>query len=195
MADSDDRYCAFSDPLLLQRLNRGESKVVVFIGSMPADADLESLQPAYLHVQSLQEAVTERLRKQIAQSVMSEIAADAAQVSQPGQIQTSVTAVLQLEHDGTPIDSALGQAIRLFPDHLLVHCLDCALPDERFFALGFRRFPLSENQTLDNQVPRWYEYRMRDYKSAPAWLNARFWANPERFDLIEDLDLYCEEEE
>ena len=35
-----------------------------------------------------------------------------------------------------------------------------------------------------------YEYRLRDYKQPPDWLNARFWANPARFDLDEESSDY-----
>lgn len=48
---------------------------------------------------------------------------------------------------------------------------------------------------LKGQKIRWFEYRMTTYKPAPDWLNARFWANPERYAISEDPDLYCDEEE
>jgi len=38
----------------------------------------------------------------------------------------------------------------------------------------------------------WFEYRMSQYKPAPEWLNARYWANPERFEVQEDPDGFCE---
>jgi len=44
--------------------------------------------------------------------------------------------------------------------------------------------------TASSGENRWYEYRLSHYKQAPDWLNARFWANPERFKLDDDPDVY-----
>lgn len=41
---------------------------------------------------------------------------------------------------------------------------------------------------------RWFVYRLRDYKQPPSWLNARFWANPERYELDDESDIYCEDD-
>lgn len=79
---------------------------------------------------------------------------------------------------------------------------------ERLFAFGFRRvFAVSdrtdgsaagpggepadggtETDRPDTPAAALYEYRLRDYKQPPEWLNARFWANPERFGLDEDVE-------
>ena len=53
----------------------------------------------------------------------------------------------------------------------------------RFFAFGFRRIVRSEPAIGPGERCTWYEFRLSHYKSAPDWLNARFWANPERFAL------------
>ena len=56
---------------------------------------------------------------------------------------------------------------------------DTAWHQADFIALGFRRAPntreLSEGWTV-------YRYDVHDYKLTPSWLNARYWANPERWD-------------
>ena len=30
-----------------------------------------------------------------------------------------------------------------------------------------------------------FEFRLHDYKQRPDWLNARYWAHPERFDMTD----------
>jgi len=59
--------------------------------------------------------------------------------------------------------------------------LTALLGDEQFFAFGFRR--IGELAEVSGLQRRWYAYSLRDYKQSPDWLNARFWAHPERFDL------------
>ena len=89
--------------------------------------------------------------------------------------------------DGDPsvpgtLDRALGTACRLYPTRLLLF-VDAAEapPPETLFAFGFRRLTAGADAVL-------HEYRLRDYKTPPDWLNARFWANPARFDLDTDED-------
>lgn len=53
----------------------------------------------------------------------------------------------------------------------------CALDHAGFLALGFT-LSLSDAAT---QV-RVYHYDLDTYKSVPDWLNARFWAHPERWE-------------
>ena len=78
------------------------------------------------------------------------------------------------------LERALGSACRVYPARLLL-LVDTAeaVPPEALFAFGFRRLAPRPDAVL-------HEYRLRDYKTPPEWLNARFWANPERFGL--DVD-------
>lgn len=105
----------------------------------------------------------------------------------------STVALIELSSDtldsaGLSLDSALGQSVRLFPDRLVVG-LDSTEPeDTTFFAFGFRMLRIDGAGST-----RWFEYCLREYKRPPDWLNARYWANPERFGLDEDPDIYCEE--
>lgn len=88
------------------------------------------------------------------------------------------------------LDRALGTLCRLYPARLLllVRTAEGVAP-ETLFAFGFRRLLAAPDAVL-------HEYRLRDYKLPPDWLNARFWANPERFALDGDeLDGAEEDEE
>jgi hypothetical protein len=53
----------------------------------------------------------------------------------------------------------------------------CALDDASFRALGFT---LSATDAQENV--RVYEYDLATYKTVPDWLNARYWAHPERWE-------------
>jgi hypothetical protein len=53
----------------------------------------------------------------------------------------------------------------------------CALDEETFRALGF---VLSATDTTNNM--RIFYYDLDSYKSVPDWLNARYWAHPERWE-------------
>lgn len=84
----------------------------------------------------------------------------------------------------------LGEACRHFSARLLVELRHESGDPEtgmqaatRLFAFGFRR--LGDIDASDSRLT-WYEYSLRNYKPAPDWLNARFWANPERFDQHDD---------
>lgn len=72
----------------------------------------------------------------------------------------------------------LGTACRLYPARLLLLVETDGpgsdLAPEALFAFGFRRLLVHADGVV-------HEYRLRDYKLPPDWLNARFWANPERF--------------
>lgn len=99
---------------------------------------------------------------------------------------TAPAALLSLDKlTGNP-DEILGQAVRQFPVGLLVHTLRSSPVDAAFFAFGFRRLNVIVNSPLGTH--RWYEFSLSDYKQAPDWLNARFWANPERYDLDDESD-------
>lgn len=62
------------------------------------------------------------------------------------------------------------------PRILLAVQKNCALDEQMFRALGFT---LSATDTAENL--RIYDYDLATYKTVPDWLNARFWAHPERW--------------
>jgi hypothetical protein len=62
------------------------------------------------------------------------------------------------------------------PRILLAVRMDCALDEDMFIALGFA---LAATDTTAKV--RIHEYDLDTYKTVPDWLNARFWANPERW--------------
>lgn len=92
------------------------------------------------------------------------------------------------------LETTLGQAVRQFPEQLVVTCDSALVPDTVFFALGFKRLKVIDTSSGDDRL-RWYEYRLSDYKQPPEWLNARFWANPERFALDTDEDIDTEDDD
>ena len=63
------------------------------------------------------------------------------------------------------------------PRILIAAQAGCALDDETFRALGFT---LSMTDTQENI--RVYDYDLATYKTVPDWLNARYWAHPERWE-------------
>ncbi len=98
--------------------------------------------------------------------------------------------VMCLHLSDTAADAAnmLGLACRTSPQLVLVEHVQTSpdthlLADEQFFAFGFRR--LLTNTYNSGMQRKLFGYRLSDYKQAPSWLNARFWAHPERFDLQE----------
>lgn len=122
-----------------------------------------------------------------------------------------ITLILDLALLDQPVEECLGRVVRSFPHRVILHCItpleDSQWSDNAFFAFGFQKvlqmlpsdLPPDLQSTLPSELKgqkiRWFEYRMTTYKPAPDWLNARFWANPERFETSEDADLYCDEEE
>jgi len=62
------------------------------------------------------------------------------------------------------------------PRILLAVPMACVLDEEAFRALGFM---LSATDTAENM--RVYYYDLDTYKAVPDWLNARYWAHPERW--------------
>ncbi len=69
--------------------------------------------------------------------------------------------------------------VRLYaaPRVLLLARAACALDDDAFRALGFVR------ELLDPaDHARIQSYDLATYKPVPDWLNARFWAHPERWE-------------
>ena len=100
---------------------------------------------------------------------------------------TNCVMCLHLSNDAADPEATLGLACRTSPRLLLVeqssaHSSDFSLADEHFFAFGFRVVEKCQDAGLHKNL---YAYSLRDYKQAPEWLNARFWAHPERFDLPE----------
>jgi len=69
--------------------------------------------------------------------------------------------------------------VRLYtaPRMLIAAPPGCALDEATFRALGFT---LSGTDTAENV--RIYYYDIDTYKTVPDWLNARYWANPERWE-------------
>ncbi|MCA1979637.1 MAG: DUF6231 family protein [Thiobacillus sp.] len=83
--------------------------------------------------------------------------------------------------DGLDADAAgqLIHRVRLYaaPRILLVARSDCALDDNAFRALGFVLDGVDTNAGIRIQ-----SYDLDTYKPVPDWLNARFWAHPERWE-------------
>ena len=84
-------------------------------------------------------------------------------------------------------DELLGTACRASPrlviaEHSSHDETEQTVNDEQFFAFGFRLLGRSEHAGGHSS---WYAFSLSDYKQAPDWLNARFWAHPERFDLLD----------
>ena len=109
-------------------------------------------------------------------------------------ITAPIVAILQLTENASALDRILGSAVRLFPDRLLV-CLNSSVSsDHTFFAFGFRRLNVLDSAAMTSDA-RLFEYRLSSYKPSPDWLNAQFWANPERFDADEENDIYSDDDE
>lgn len=90
----------------------------------------------------------------------------------------------------TALTTCLGEAVRRFPERLII-CVEADQPDDAaFFAFGFRRLQLAEASSI-----RLYEYCLSEYKQAPAWLNSRYWAHPERFGMDNESDYESEDDD
>ncbi|MFK7861863.1 MAG: DUF6231 family protein [Granulosicoccus sp.] len=107
--------------------------------------------------------------------------------------------IMQLDPCEAQFERRLGRAVRACPHRVLLHCATTkANPgraDEEFFAFGFRKLPVVQDAGRAHTTTKWFEYRLSQYKPAPDWLNAQFWANPERYDIDDDSDDYYDEEE
>ncbi len=94
---------------------------------------------------------------------------------------------LENARDDDALAQRLGNACRRSPTRLVVWQQDHEdgdhVPAERFFSFGFRRVFECREQDCRHVL---YEYRLSAYKDPPDWLNARFWAHPERFDIDPD---------
>lgn len=100
-------------------------------------------------------------------------------------------AVFNIATSDTVFEQQIGQAVRAFPNRLIIYTHATDATDTLFFAFGFHKLNVVENASAGTES-RWYEYRLSHYKQSPDWLNARFWANPERFQLDDDPDIYVD---
>lgn len=102
--------------------------------------------------------------------------------------------VLDLAADAAP-DAAthahhrlLGMTCRRYPQRVIALIRPAAdLAETDLLSFGFRKLAHLEQGAL-------HEYRLSDYKLPPDWLNARFWANPERYAIDEPDDDESEDE-
>lgn len=106
----------------------------------------------------------------------------------------SCVALLELTALSDDIELLLGRAVRLFSSQLITYTRSTTLPDSALFAFGFRKLEVVGLSSGEDSL-RWFEYRLSHYKQPPDWLNARFWANPERFGANEDDDIYDDSDE
>lgn len=104
----------------------------------------------------------------------------------------SVLAIARIAEQSNELDQRLGCLCRSFPSGVVVDVAESVLAtDEQFFAHGFRQLRQNSKHfgyaaLRDGLLPvgpRCYGYRLQDYKAVPDWLNARYWAHPERFHL------------
>ena len=116
--------------------------------------------------------------RQLAREVLRDIPVRAPDnpSSQPCTLALGVDALNGL--DAQQAQHLISQ-VRLYtaPRMLIVAPPGCALDGETFRALGFT---LSGTDTAENV--RIYYYDLNTYKAVPDWLNARYWANPERWE-------------
>lgn len=98
-----------------------------------------------------------------------------AQPPVPCELALGIDALDGLDRAGA---SALIARIRTYaaPRLLLVASPVCALDTDAFRALGFA---LSQDDTAAGTRVHFYD--IATYKTVPDWLNARFWANPDRW--------------
>jgi hypothetical protein len=83
-----------------------------------------------------------------------------------------------LSHLNAPQAHRLINHTRLYvaPRILLAAQPDCALDATAFRALGFM-----QSATDPAGATRVFHYDLDTYKTVPDWLNARYWAHPERW--------------
>lgn len=93
--------------------------------------------------------------------------------------------VMRVRADDAATDRRLGAACRRYPARLWAIADDDARLPVYLFSFGFRRVDALV-ETLDDTPLVLFEFRLHDYKKRPDWLNARYWAHPERFDMTEN---------
>lgn len=100
---------------------------------------------------------------------------DAAQAGAPAQIALVHHALHGLDVAQT---NALLARVRDFvaPRIIVIADAQCALTRADFLALGFEILATD----ADAQISL-YQFDLATYKQVPDWLNARFWAHPERW--------------
>ena len=96
--------------------------------------------------------------------------------TQPCALALAIDALNGLDARGA--QQLISRARLYAAPHLLIAAFPgCALDGDAFRALGFA---LSATDTVaDVSV---YDYDLATYKTVPDWLNARFWAHPERWE-------------
>ena len=173
-----DQAKASQQPLLADYLLADLTGPLFLIGSRPADIywPESSLKPLDVHtLATLSEALT----------CLSGLDETARETS------CAVLSIRESESDLAPL---IGRAARAFPHRLIVYTLVNQTSDALFYSFGFKKLNVLQGAESVRQH-QWYEFRLSHYKPQPDWLNSRFWANPERFDLVEDEDVYGDEEE
>ncbi len=106
------------------------------------------------------------------------------------QIQAQSSLLLTITPDRIDTTARLlGRACQLFPQQVLIelqHNTGDKTASQSFretcFAMGFRHALQGVSDVTEYQL---YEFRLKNYKQAPDWLNARFWANPERYNMLD----------
>jgi len=175
--DSDSAQEAPSPTLLLDHLLATNPQAIVLIGCAQEDLywpDNRDESQLVMRFDSLETAV---------EAVKNNLPSD------EHEDEREQIAVFNAGSDESMLTQNIGTAVRAFPNRLIVYSAAHSAPDTLFFALGFRKLNVVESTSgdLDN---RWYEFRLSHYKQSPDWLNNRFWANPERFNLDDDPDIY-----
>lgn len=117
--------------------------------------------------------------------------AEPSTATQASSVAGKQIAVVDIGLDEPTFSLQMGQALRVFPDHLIVFTRATSVADTLFFSFGFRKLNVLHSDSVDAKS-RWYEFRLSHYKQVPDWLNARNWANPERFELDDESDIYID---
>ena len=103
-------------------------------------------------------------------------------------VMPSASILLMIRADAVDtLATGLGIICQRFPNQVLIELQHDANDKssaqacrDACFAMGFRQALNSVSDGLEYQL---YEYRLKNYKRVPDWLNSRFWANPERFNI------------
>jgi len=90
------------------------------------------------------------------------------------------------------LDVRLGNLCRSFPYGVLLELSEGVdASDQQLFAHGFQIFGARDEKMTGlggkhhflHLRERCFKFRLEEYKAVPDWLNARYWAHPERFHL------------
>jgi len=99
--------------------------------------------------------------------------------AQPGHAPVQLALVKDALHDlvAAQARTLLARARDFISPRIIVLAdAHCALARLDFLALGYETLP-----TDDAEPIALYQFDLATYKQVPDWLNARFWANPERW--------------